>query len=95
MTNLSQGGVFIDTAYPLEIGETVNIRIDIDEDGTSLEIPGRVVSTRIGSRFATQGKGMGIAFTEMEDDVRQKVDELYERALQQQARKAEESQSDR
>ncbi|UCE87097.1 MAG: PilZ domain-containing protein [Deltaproteobacteria bacterium] len=91
MTNLSQGGVFINTAYPLEIGENVTIRIDVDEDGSTLEIPGRVVTTRVGSGFATQKMGMGIAFSDMEPDLRQKVDELYERALERQARRSDEA----
>ncbi len=81
MTNLSQGGMYINPPSPLEIGSRVTVRVRVEETGEILEIPGEVVSNHVGSKFTTGEKGMGICFLEMEQEVRDKLDSLYEHAL--------------
>ena len=82
MTNLSRGGVFVSTDCPLEMGEKVTLRISIEGEGTTLDVPARVVSTSVQGDFSTQRMGMGVAFLDMDPELRRRVDALYERALE-------------
>lgn len=82
MTNLSRGGVFVCTDCPLAIGEKVTLRISVEGEGTPLDVPARVVSTGVQGNFSTQRKGMGVAFLDMDPELRRRVDALYERALE-------------
>ena len=86
LTNVSKGGVFVHTDTPLEVGDPVTLRISIEEDATTLEIPGRVVSQNVGPTLGTWEKGMGVVFGEMAPKLREQVDALYERAVEAHAR---------
>jgi len=85
MTNLSRGGLFVETPEPADIGTFIELRLQIDETGEALEVSGKVVSQNVGPGFQSGSKGMGIRFLEMKPDAARKIDELYERRLKEAA----------
>jgi uncharacterized protein (TIGR02266 family) len=85
MSNLSRGGVFIKTDRPLEIGESLELRIDLAESGESLDVPVEVVSCNVGPNFDQSQRGMGLRFRPTSDEMQRKLDELYERVLKEAA----------
>ncbi len=88
MTNLSRGGLFINTALPPEPGTRFDLKLQIEASGETLEIPSEVVSVHVGSGFSTGEMGMGVRFLNMSEELRKKVDDLYE-SLTQRSREPE------
>ncbi len=88
MTNLSRGGVFITTDHLMEMGTRLELRLAIGKRGKELVIPAEVVSHNVGPRFEKGQRGMGLRFLDLEPEVRAEIDELYEKALKDQAQKA-------
>jgi type IV pilus assembly protein PilZ len=81
MTNLSRGGLFVDTDTPLPIGTPIRLRVRIEESDREIELTGEVVSTNMGAKTGRDVHGMGVRFSKMDDDQQKVVDDLYERAL--------------
>jgi len=72
--DLSKGGIFISTPEPLNNGSEVNMLIHIPDHG-ELELKGVVRWVRTVDS-ATQKAGMGIEFTNVNSDLKKKLDEL-------------------
>jgi uncharacterized protein (TIGR02266 family) len=81
MNNLSRGGLFVATSHPAEIGTRFKLRIHIDQPNRTLEVPVVVVTQNIGPGFPAGSRGMGVAFCEMGDDLRERLEDLYAKAL--------------
>ena len=81
LTNVSQGGVFIYTETPAPIGTRLDIEITIDESGTTILVPAKVVSQNGGADMIGRVKGVGCRFLDMDDATRKQVDDLYSKAL--------------
>jgi type IV pilus assembly protein PilZ len=88
MTNLSRGGLFVATTHLLDIGTRVTLHITVESSGERLEIPAEVVSQNVGPRFESDPPGIGLRFLDMDADVAQRLDELYEETLQDAARRS-------
>ena len=88
MTNLARGGVFIVTDHVVDIGTQFELRLAIGKRGKELVVPVEVVSHDIGPRSETAQGGMGLRFLDLEPEVRAEIDELYEKALKDQAQQA-------
>jgi uncharacterized protein (TIGR02266 family) len=80
ITNLSRGGVFIQTQTPLPVGTPIQLRLQIADTGSELEVAGVVVSNNVGPALGTAAKGMGVRFSEEVPEMLKQIDELYERA---------------
>jgi len=63
MANLSLGGAFVRTSFPLEKGALVQLRLPAGSDGQTVEIEGEVVWTQLGDDLS----GMGIRFLSLPD----------------------------
>jgi uncharacterized protein (TIGR02266 family) len=81
LTNLSRGGLFVSTTHLLEIGTRVTLHVHIESSDEEIEVPAEVVSHNVGPRFQAELRGMGLRFLEMDDNVRRKLEDLYEGAL--------------
>ena len=81
MTDLSRGGVFVETDRPAEIGTRVELRLSIAASGEELAIPAEVVSQNTGPDLSSPRPGMGLRFLAMSDAARREIDALYERTL--------------
>lgn len=85
MTNLSRGGLFVETDSPAEIGTRLLLVLQIEQSGETLEVPTEVVSINSRPDTAAQPRGMGLRFLEMKPEVAEKVDAFYERKLREAA----------
>ena len=85
MTNLSRGGVFIATERPAEMGTVLELRIDVSESGERLDVLAEVVSLNLGPDFSKLQRGMGLRFRSTSDETQKKLDQLYERQLEEAA----------
>lgn len=81
MTNLSRGGIFIATDHLVEIGTQLQLRMQIEATGESLEVPTEVASHNVGPNFAAEPRGMGLRFLEMDAETARKLEFLYHDAL--------------
>jgi uncharacterized protein (TIGR02266 family) len=72
--NLSKGGIFLESAEPLEPGEHVTLRFDVPGAG-ELEVAGVVAWVRQGSRDGLPD-GMGIQFDELDARYGDVIDEM-------------------
>ena len=81
MQNLSAGGIFVATEWPLPIGTPFNVRIRVEKTGEEIELPGVVVSVGASANLAEEKHGMGIRFVNLSDAQREQVAELSEQAM--------------
>ena len=72
VASISLGGLFIETAEPARMGDTVQVQFDI---------PGATVHAKAVVRRSTKGKGMGVEFTELPADARASLDSLLRKLL--------------
>ena len=61
MTNLSRGGVFVQTDHPLELKTTFTLVIHVESPPREIAVPVEVVSVGIGPEFARDKRGHGPA----------------------------------
>ncbi len=78
MTNISRGGLFINTAFPAETGTRLDLELRIESTAETLRVPVEVVSSNVGDAFNTGELGMGVRFMPMPDGLRKKLDDFYE-----------------
>lgn len=75
-TNISQGGLFINTRTPLPVGTTVRILLQLPGVPFPHELQGRVIRIASFGNGANQVPGMAIEFIGL-DDVRRRELELF------------------
>jgi Tfp pilus assembly protein PilZ len=81
MTNISRGGLFVQTDYPLELKTTFTLVIHVESPPRELAVPVEVVSVGVGPAFARDKRGMGLRFLEMSPAIEKQLRELYENAI--------------
>jgi len=77
MSNISHRGIFISTAFPPEIGTQLQVRIEIESTGDSIEVPAEVVSQHVGPGYQTSQLGMGLRFLRLTDQQLRQINKLY------------------
>ena len=82
MTNVSRGGVFVQTDHPLPINTAFTLVIHVDSPPRDIAVPVEVVSIGVGARFARDKRGMGLRFLETSPDVEKQLADLYESAVE-------------
>ncbi len=76
--DISEGGVFIETDKPHQLGTEVSMQFHLSGGREVLQTLGRVVRVRTGSEASPPG--MGIEFDELSSEDRSKIDRIV-RAL--------------
>ena len=79
-TNLSKGGLYINTDKPLPVDTVVRLLVTLPGAHFPVELKGRV--TRIntmGAVAANQSPGMALEFVDVDDDKRSRIGEFVER----------------
>lgn len=79
-TNLSKGGLYINTDKPLPVDTVVRLLVTLPGAHFPVELKGRV--TRInamGTVPANQSPGMAVEFVDVDDDKRSRIGEFVER----------------
>mgnify|MGYP002725909677 CR=1 FL=1 len=71
--NISQGGAYFDNAIPHKIGTEIILKFTLPGDDKQVVAKGKVVSTTKN----TNGLGMGVEFTSIEDDGRERINIFF------------------
>ncbi|HSN90812.1 MAG TPA: TIGR02266 family protein [Anaeromyxobacteraceae bacterium] len=82
-TNISQGGLFINTRKPLAVGTAVKIIIQLPGAAFPYEMAGRVTRVTQYDNHANMVPGMGIEFTDVDDAKRRDIEAFVERLRRQ------------
>ncbi len=78
-TNISHGGLFINTRKPLPVGTSVKILIQLPGASFPCELAGRVTRVAEFDNHANMVPGMGIEFTGLDDTRRLEIDAFVQR----------------
>lgn len=78
--NVSSGGVFVETAHLLEVGDPVVLSFPTGESGSRLVVSGRVRWVTPFGRVDDPTPGMGIEFVGVDKTKRDKIDALLSKA---------------
>ena len=79
-TNISTGGLFLETEAPLPVGTELQLRFTFPDSGERLEILGSVRWVNaVHTEGETPNPGMGIEFLSIEEGVLARVEELVRR----------------
>jgi type IV pilus assembly protein PilZ len=82
-TNISQGGLFINSRKPLPVGTEVKIIIQLPGAAFPYELGGRVTRVTQYDNHANMVPGMGIEFTDVDDAKRREIEAFVERLRRQ------------
>ena len=78
-TNISQGGMFINTRTPLPVGTDVKILIQLPTMEFPVGLSGKVTRVVEHDRVSSIVPGMGIQFTDVDPSKRQQLETLVKR----------------
>jgi uncharacterized protein (TIGR02266 family) len=78
-TNISQGGLFINTRKPLPVGTEVKILLQIPGAAFPCELLGRVARVTEFDNAANMVPGMGVQFTNVDDAKKHQIDDFVKR----------------
>ena len=78
-TNISHGGLFINTRKPLPVGTSVKILIQLPGASFPCELSGRVTRVAEFDNHANMVPGMGIEFQGLDDARRVEIDAFVQR----------------
>jgi uncharacterized protein (TIGR02266 family) len=78
-TNISHGGLFINTRKPLPVGTAVKILIQLPGASFPYQLSGRVARISEFDNRANLVPGMGIEFVELDEAKRREIDAFVER----------------
>jgi uncharacterized protein (TIGR02266 family) len=78
-TNISRGGLFINSRKPLPVGTPVTILIQLPGARFPCELAGRVTRVIEFDNRSNLVPGMGIEFTRVDEEKRREIDRFVER----------------
>ncbi len=78
-TNISHGGLFINTRKPLPVGTAVRILIQLPGASFPCELAGRVTRSAEFDNHANTVPGMGIEFTGLDEAKKLEIDAFVQR----------------
>ncbi len=77
-TNISQGGLFINTRKTLPVGTVVKLIIQLPNAAFPFDLTGRVTRVTEFGNHANQVPGMGIEFTDIDPKKRDQIEKFVE-----------------
>jgi type IV pilus assembly protein PilZ len=78
-TNISRGGIFINTRKPLAVGTDVKILLQLPGAKFPCELEGRVTRVTEFDNHANMVPGMGVEFTTVDEARRREIDAFVDR----------------
>jgi uncharacterized protein (TIGR02266 family) len=78
-TNISQGGLFINTRKPLPVGTAVKILVQLPGASFPYQLEGRVTRVTEFDNRANMVPGMGVEFTGVDEAKRREIESFVER----------------
>lgn len=85
VSNLSTGGVFIRTHWPLPIGTEIRLAIQLEDTGREVSVEGMVVSNNVDIKRGEGVRGMGVRFARVTADVAEQLAEAYAEKISQES----------
>ena len=77
--NISRGGLFINTRKPLTVGTTVKLIVSLPDAAFPFDITGRVARVHPMDADPHQVPGMGIEFTDVDEEKKQRIEAFVTR----------------
>ena len=77
--NISQGGIFINTRYPLPVGTTVRLIVSLPDTAFPFDLTCRVTRVNEFDNPSNQVPGMGIEFVDVDADKGARIERFVER----------------
>lgn len=77
VSNLSTGGVFIRTDWPLPVDTLVQLGIRLEDTNREISVRGRVVSNHVNPSGDTAERGMGVRFMQVTPEALEQLSVLY------------------
>ena len=74
--NISQGGIFIRTSLPLDVGERVRLRLTLPDGDAPFALDGVVKWVSTLKDREKHPPGMGIEFVDFTDEVKKKLEDM-------------------
>ena len=78
-TNISQGGLFINTRKPLAVGTAVKILVQLPGASFPFQLEGRVTRVTDYANAANLVPGMGVEFTGVDEEKRRELESFVAR----------------
>ena len=78
-TNISQGGLFINTRKPLPVGTEVKVLVQLPGASFPCQLAGRVTRVTAYDNHANMVPGMGVEFTDVDDAKLRELEAFVER----------------
>jgi uncharacterized protein (TIGR02266 family) len=78
-TNISKGGVFINSRSPLPVGTTVRLIISLPDTAFPFDLTGKVTRVSEYSNSVNEAPGMGIEFVDVDEDKRVRIERFVEK----------------
>jgi type IV pilus assembly protein PilZ len=78
-TNISQGGLFINTRKPLPVGTSVKILVQLPGASFPFQLEGRVTRVTEFDNHANMVPGMGVEFTDVDEAKRREIEKFVDR----------------
>lgn len=78
-TNISRGGLFINTRKPLPVGTDVKILVQLPGTAFPYQLEGRVTRVTEFDNHANMVPGMGVEFTSVDEPKRREIDAFVAR----------------
>ena len=78
-TDISQGGLFINTRKPLPVGTVVKLIVQLPGAAFPFDMTGRVTRVAGWESHARMAPGMGVEFTDLDASKRERIDAFVEK----------------
>jgi uncharacterized protein (TIGR02266 family) len=78
-TNISRGGIFINTRKPQRVGSTIRLIISLPDASFPFELTGRVTRVNEFDNPANEVPGMAVEFLDVDDEKRTRIERFVER----------------
>jgi len=79
VTNISKGGLFINSRTPLPVGTTVRLIIQLPDTPFPFDLTGRIVRVIDENNAAAEPPGMGVEFVNITEDKRERIDRFVDK----------------
>lgn len=77
--DLGTGGIFIQTANPLEVGTTIDLTFTLPDNKKTIQTKGRVIWIQPQTEGSDRSPGMGVQFENFDSNQRAQVLEFLQR----------------
>jgi uncharacterized protein (TIGR02266 family) len=78
-TNISKGGIFINTRKPQRVGSTIRLIISLPDAAFPFELTGRVTRVNEFDNPANEVPGMAVEFLDVDDEKRMRIERFVDR----------------